>query len=146
MIRAYIPSDKPALIKLIRLNTPTYFDKEEETELAHYLDNQLEDYFVIEQYNKIIGCGGINYELENKTAIISWDIIHPQQQGKGIGKNLLTFRINKIKKTKLYTQIIVRTSQHTFKFYNKLGFVLLQTSKNYWAKGIDLYYMALKIS
>lgn len=146
MIRPYTSTDKPALLDLIRLNTPNYFDKKEENDFVYYLDNEIEDYFVVVQDGITIGCGGINYEANNNTAVISWDIIHPGYQGKGIGNKLLSYRIDKIKKTKLYTQIIVRTSQHTFKFYNKLGFKLLKATKNYWAKGIDLYYMALKIA
>ncbi len=112
----------------------------------HYLDNETEDYFVVEQDSKIIGCGGINYEPGINAAIISWDIIHPNYQGFGIGEKLLLYRIKEIKNDAIYKKIIVRTSQHTFKFYNKLGFKLLKTTKNYWAKGIDLYYMALNLA
>lgn len=28
-----------------------------------------------------------------------------------------------------------------YKFYQKQGFVLKATHKDYWAKGIDMYYM-----
>ncbi len=143
MIRNYSAKDKEHLVNLIKLNTPTYFDKTEESDFVEYLDSQLEDYYVVEQGSKIIGCGGINYEPESNSAVISWDIIHPNYQGKGIGKELLEFRINKIKEKKKHTQVIVRTSQFTFKFYEKAGFKLIESVKNYWAKGIDLYYMTL---
>ncbi|MCF6351745.1 MAG: GNAT family N-acetyltransferase [Cyclobacteriaceae bacterium] len=143
MIRSYVASDKPTLLNLIRANTPAYFDKVEETDFEKYLDNEIEDYYVIERNEKIIGCGGINYEPESNYAVISWDIIYPNYQGKGIGKELLEFRINKIKEKKKHTQVIVRTSQFTFKFYEKAGFKLIESVKNYWAKGIDLYYMTL---
>jgi len=143
MIKPYFPDYKQDLILLIRLNTPRYFDSSEETELIKYLDGEIEDYYVVELNNNIIGCGGINYEPESNSAIISWDIIHPNYQGKGIGKELLEFRINKIKEKKEYAQIIVRTSQFTFKFYEKAGFKLIESVNNYWAKGIDLYYMTL---
>ncbi len=145
MIRPYTPKDKSQLISLIRLNTPRYFDQAEEQGLKYYLDNETEDYFVEDEGGEIIGCGGINYQDDKKTAIISWDIIRPDYQGKGIGKKLLFYRIDKIKKNKTISQIIVRTSQHTDKFYEKCGFKLDQIEKNYWAKGFDLYQMSIQL-
>ncbi len=146
MIKAYSPEHKLDLIHLIRLNTPRYFDVSEENELIKYLDSETEDYYIVERDGKIIGCGGINYEPDKNSAVISWDIIHPDHQGKGIGKELLDFRINKIKEMKEYVQVIVRTSQFTFKFYEKAGFKLNEIVNNYWAKGIDLYYMSLELT
>ena len=98
------------------------------------------------QEGAVIGCGGINYEQNINAAVISWDIIHPDYQGKGIGKELLHFRINKIKEKNKYAQIIVRTAQFTFDFYKKAGFKLIEIKKNFWAKGIDLYFMTMQIT
>ncbi|MCF6360106.1 MAG: GNAT family N-acetyltransferase [Cyclobacteriaceae bacterium] len=145
MIKSYSPEYKLDLLHLLRLNTPHYFNQSEEIDLIKYLDEQIEDYYVIELNNKIIGCGGINYEPDKNAAIISWDIIHPDFQRKGLGKEILTYRIDRIKKMGIYPQVIVRTSQFTNKFYEKNGFKLIETVKDYWAKGIDLYYMELKL-
>ncbi|VAW25727.1 Ribosomal-protein-S18p-alanine acetyltransferase [hydrothermal vent metagenome] len=145
MIKSYSPEYKLDLLLLLRLNTPYYFNQSEEIDLIKYLDEQIEDYYVIELNNKIIGCGGINYEPDKNAAIISWDIIHPDFQRKGLGKELLTYRIDRIKKMGIYPQVIVRTSQFTNNFYKKNGFKLIETVKDYWAKGIDLYYMVLKL-
>ena len=145
MIRPYSPKDKNALISLIRLNTPQYFDASEEAGFISYLDNEIETYFVFEQEGKILGCGGINYELKSNTGYISWDIIHPRFQGKGIGKKLLLHRIAEIKKSPSIKIIVVRTSQHTANFYAKGGFKLDFVTKNYWAKGFDLYQMKIHL-
>lgn len=146
MIRAYNPPDKNELINLIKLNTPQYFSKAEEKDLSNYLDDEIEDYFVYEEDGAIIGCGGINYEDGDKTAVISWDIIHPDYQGKGIGKQLLLHRINKIKRNKLVIQIKVRTAQLTYKFYEKSDFILQRIEKDFWAPGFDLYYMTIDLT
>lgn len=146
MIRTYIPEDKAELIELIRLNTPQYFDTSEEDYLNNYLENERETYFVVEQDNKIVGCGGINYENNSTIGIISWDIIHPKFQGKGIGKKLLLHRINVLKKDDQVNLIRVRTSQHTDKFYAKCGFSLEFITKDYWAKGFDLYQMKIDLT
>lgn len=145
MIRVYKTEDKTELIELIRLNTPQFFDKSEEMDLNDYLENEREDYFVVEEDHKIVGCGGINYEDNSKIGIISWDIIHPKHQGKGIGKNLLLHRINLLKNSNLVNSIRVRTSQHTDKFYAKSGFILEFITKDYWAKGYDLYQMKIDL-
>lgn len=147
-IRIYQKTDKQELMKLIKLNTPTYFDDSEEEEFAEYLEKYKEDYFVIENKstNQIIGCGGINYFFDEPIPLarISWDIIHPDFQGKGIGKKLLLHRINHIQNKEIKL-IIVRTSQLAYKFYQKVGFELEKTEKDFWAKGFDLYQMKMNL-
>ncbi len=146
MIRKYSHKDKPRLIELLRLNTPEYFDASEEKEFESYLNTEVEDYFVFLENSEIIGAGGINYFLTEKLARISWDIIHPKSQGKGIGKRITEFRINQLKSHPEIEIIQVRTSQRVYKFYEKMGFELENTEKGFWAKNFDLYQMTLSIS
>ncbi|WP_338766187.1 GNAT family N-acetyltransferase [Bernardetia sp. ABR2-2B] len=147
-IRAYQKSDKQELIELIKLNIPTYFEESEEKDFIEYLEKYKEDYFVVESKTtkKIIGCGGVNYFLDEPTALarMSWDIIHPNFQGQGIGKCLLLHRINHIKKQNIKL-IVVRTSQLAYKFYQKAGFELEKVEKDFWAKGFDLYQMKMSL-
>lgn len=144
--RKYNPSDKTEVILLFRLNTPKYFAAEEEKELMVYLDQFSQHYFIIEWEGKIIGCGGINLSEDLTAGRISWDFLHPDHQGKGLGNLLLRFRIEKIKEYKTMKTITVRTSQMAYPFYEKAGFVLKETIKDYWAPGFDLYHMEYKIT
>ena len=144
-IREYKLSDKESIVDLFRLNTPKYFALEEEKELDNYLTNELEYYCVATINNRVIGCGGINFEDNKTIGYISWDIIHPDFQGKGIGKTILKHRIEKLQSTQTIKQILVRTSQHTFKFYEKNGFAILEIIENYWAKGFHLYKMQFSL-
>ncbi len=143
MIRKYSNKDKSEIIELLRLNTPDYFDPSEESDLIYYLDNEVEDYFVFEQDSKIIGAGGINYFPKEKLARISWDMINPQAQGKGIGKELTKHRINLLNQNKEVELIMVRTTQLVYKFYEKMGFELEKVEKDFWAKNFDLYQMKM---
>ena len=143
-LRNYRESDFNSVIELIRLNTPTYFSVEEEKDLADYLKNAIEDYFVIELNHQVVGAGGINYSEDKKKGIISWDMIHPEFQGKSLGKMLLEYRITILKEIKSIEKISVRTSQLTYPFYEKSGFELINIEKDYWAKGFDLYEMEYK--
>ena len=144
MIRKYTKKDKSVLIELLRQNTPQYFDPSEESEFEYYLDSELEDYFVYENNTKIIGAGGINYFLEDKSARISWDIVDSKSQGRGVGKKLTLHRIKHLMRNPKIDIISVRTSQHAYKFYEKMGFELVKITNDYWAKNFDLYLMQMK--
>jgi len=144
MIRKYTREDKTAVVDLLKINTPEYFDLSEEKDLIAYLENELEDYFVVEIESVIVGAGGINYFPEERIARISWDMIHPDFQGRGVGKTLIQYRIDHIKAKSFYNTIEVRTSQLVAKFYHKMGFEIVSIKKDYWAKGYDLYQMIYK--
>lgn len=146
MIRPFHPTDQEKLLHLLRLNTPQYFDSSEEADFKDYLNQSSEHYFVVEEAGQLIGCGGYNFPDGPAIARISWDIIHPDFQGRGIGKQLTLHRINAIKNNPEVNEIIVRTSQLAFRFYEKLGFILEKTEKDYWAKGYDLYWMRMNLN
>ena len=143
MIRHYTPEDQAALLRLIILNTPMYFTAAELKDYEAYLSHEIEDYFVFEQAGSVIGAGGINYFNDQRMARLSWDVVHPDHQKKGVGSQITRHRLNHIRKNPAVDTVMVRTSQLVFKFYEKFGFVLANTSKDYWGKGFDLYEMKL---
>lgn len=145
-IRPYHNSDLSALLDLIELNIPKYFTFSEKEDFENYLTHERELYFVISSGAKIVGCGGINFKDKNTKGFISWDIIHPDYQGESLGTKLLNHRIALLKSLKTVENIIVRTSQLTYVFYEKNGFNLKEKVIDYWAIGFDLYYMELALN
>ena len=145
MIREYESIDKNAVLELIRLNIPKYFASSEEDDFSRYLDSEIELYYVLLFDKKLVGCGGINFSDNRMTGKISWDILHPEYQGKSLGTYLLEYRIKKLKSIDSVQRITVRTSQLAYKFYEKRGFELLEVKKDYWARGFDMYRMEYKI-
>jgi len=143
-IRDYKRQDKNAVLDLLRLNTPHYFAVEEEKDLVYFLENEIEYYFVLECNEKIAGCGGFNFSGDHTTGKISWDIFHPDYQGRSFGSKLLHYRIEKLKEFTELESITVRTTQLVYKFYEKNGFELLEIAENYWAPGFHLYKMRYK--
>jgi ribosomal-protein-alanine N-acetyltransferase len=139
-IREYISSDKKLVIELLRLNTPKYFAPEEEIDFIHYLENEIDFYYVIELENEIVGCGGINFRNET-TGVISWGIIHPKYQKMKLGSKLLKHRICELQKFTNIDRITVRTTQLVFPFFEKNGFKTVQIVDNYWSLGFHLYEM-----
>lgn len=145
-IKPYHKDHKAAVLHLISLNTPSYFAAHERKELYEYLDKFVELYYVAESEGEIIAAAGINFENDGKDATMSWDIIHPAHQGKGIGSLLVSYRIAIIKEQHpSVTKIVSRTSQLTEAFYKKQGFTTVKHIKDHWAPGIDLCTMELKI-
>ena len=140
-IRKVLKQDYEAIIKLLKLNTPLYFAEKEEKDLVYYLENHAENFFVVEMKKDILGCGGFNFSDDLKVGKLSWDIFHPQHQGKGFGTLLTHFRINKLKTYPTVKTISVRTSQLVYPFYEKFGFKTKEIIKDYWAVGFDLYRM-----
>lgn len=145
-IRPYTIADKTTLLELLTLNVPKYFAEEEIEDFRLYLEHKVELYYVAQRKNQIVGAGGINFEENRSIAKISWDFIHPEYHKAGIGTRLLAHRLAVLQTMDDVKTILVRTSQLAYSFYQKNGFVLLETVKDYWAEGFDLYRMEYKKS
>ncbi len=141
LIRDYQTNDALSCLDLVQSNTPAYFVQEEWNDFKKYLELEREDYYVVELDNQVIACGGINYQNHGATAVFSWDVVHPAFQGQSIGKQLLQYRLQKVKTNPGINQLIVRTSQLVYRFYEQFGFKLVITEKAYWAPNLDLYFM-----
>ena len=141
LIRPYKTEDKAFLLHLIDLNIPEYFALDEKLDFENYLQVEIELYYVLIYEEKVIGCGGINFEEDKKVGIISWDIIHPAYHGMSFGTKLLQHRLSILDGMNTVKKIIVRTSQITYEFYEKQGFILKQIIPDYWAEGFDLFFM-----
>lgn len=144
-IRAYETKDKDELIHLLRLNTPQFFAESEEEDFIRYLESERELFYVLLYEQKLLGCGGINFEKGKTIGKISWGIIHPDYQRKSLGTKLLKHRIDILKSMDTIQKIRVRTSQTAYKFYEKHGFELVEIKQDYWAEGFDMYSMAMLI-
>lgn len=145
-IHPYRPKDKEKVLHLISLNTPQYFAAEEEHDLREYLDNERELYYIVLWDDEIVGSGGINFVQHGSTAKISWDLFHPDFQGKSLGSQLMKYRLKILKGNERIEEIVVRTSQLAYRFYEKQGFKLIETHQDYWAEGLDMYYMVYEKS
>lgn len=143
-IRPYKPEDATRVLHLLRLNTPAYFAHEEEKDLADYLAHEREEYYVIECDGLLVGSGGINFAENGTVGRISWDILHPDYQGRSLGTQLLQYRVRRLCATAGVRKITVRTSQLAYKFYSKQGFQLIGIVKDFWAPGFDMYFMEYK--
>ena len=131
-------------MNIIESNTPKYISFNEHLNFEKYLSRDNKKYFVLFHYQNLVACGG--YELNNSQtkAGLSWGLVHRQHHNQGFGSYLLTYRIKNIKKKHPSINIYLDTSQHTYKFFEKFGFIIVQKLKNGYAEKLDKYDMILK--
>lgn len=144
-IRKYHPEDKNDVVETFKLNVPTYFSEIEIQLLINFLEDLKDEAFVITMEDQIVGFAGINRDLEKNEGLLSWGFIHPNFHKKGLGSLLTKHRISVLNEDKRLKTIIVRTSQLVFPFYEKMGFKLIKTEKDYWDIGYDLYEMKMNL-
>ncbi|MCC6412496.1 MAG: GNAT family N-acetyltransferase [Saprospiraceae bacterium] len=143
MIRPYNPSDHDALLDVLKRNVPANFAPEEVGDFEQYLVLHGDHYQVFEHDGKVVGGSGYNVLPETKEGRISWIFFDPEYAGKGLGKQLTYHVLGILKDEPEVDKLVVRTSQMASPFFEKFGFKLTDVQKDYWAEGIDLYYMEM---
>lgn len=145
MIRPYTSEDKEELVEVFTLNVPKYFDPKEIQDFKKYLEVYKGTYFTITSGNKIIGGVGCNYLEKNNVGEITWIFFHPEFAGKGFGNKSVVHCLSILKSNIEIQRVTVRTSQLAYGFFEKFGFTIKKTAKDYWGLGLDLYEMELEI-
>jgi ribosomal protein S18 acetylase RimI-like enzyme len=131
-------------IKIIRSNTPKYIDLSEHSDYEDYLSRNDKIYFVLFKNSDIVACGGYGLNNSGTKAGLSWGLVHSQHHNKGYGSELLKYRLNHIKINYPNIEIHLDTSQHTYRFFKRFGFIVKKISKNGYGERLDKYDMILK--
>ncbi|MEP7149096.1 MAG: GNAT family N-acetyltransferase [Acidobacteriota bacterium] len=139
-LRRYRTDDLDAVIDIFRSNIPKYFGPAEEPGLRDFLTNVSADYFVAEIDDEIIGAGGLALNPD-KTVSLCWGMISSDHLGKGLGRELTEFRIQKASESYGNLPLVISTSQHTQGFYEKFGFRLVEHKPDGFGSGIDICKM-----
>lgn len=142
-IRLYSPHDYDALMDIFDSNCPFYLAKEEKELFHSWLNNLQGNYYVVELEGAVVGCGGVAY-VKNE-AHFCWGLIHNDYHGKGYGKALSMYRLEEIRKQPNVTLVKLETSQHTYRFFEKLGFRTDVIVPDGFGPGLDNYKMILNI-
>ncbi len=141
-IRPYHPNDRTRCLQLFDSNFPKYFAQEEKASFISWLDNPIrEDYEVLTVDNTIIACGGIYFAPHENAAGLAWGMVHNSFHKMGYGKQLTLYRLEKLMIQFPDVTHKVETSQHTFGFYQLMGFKTVDIVKDGFAPGLDKYVM-----
>lgn len=145
IIRKFDPADKAALERIFNANIPKYFHPKELIQFSEYLGLFGETYYTLIHEDRIIGGLGYVISSDHFTADITWIFLSPDKQGQGFGKQAVNHLLIKLKSILSLKKIKVRTSQYGNMFFESFEFKLIHFEKNYWAEGLDLYEMELKL-
>lgn len=142
-IRKYQNGDLDAVVDIFRSNIPKYFTEIEEPGLYEFLGSErIEDYYVVEIDDRIVGAGGIAYDdIDEPTVSLCWGMVHKDLLGTGIGKELTRFRVELSRNQYPDHPLTIGTSQHTAGFYEKFGFRTVEHTPDGYGPGIDMCRM-----
>jgi [ribosomal protein S18]-alanine N-acetyltransferase len=160
-IRKYTPSDFEGCMAVFDSNLPLYFDHSERPQFVTWLEHcgnnaleyksptysnaEFDSYEVVEdETEKIVGCGGYYICKDLSEARMAWGMIHSGYHGKGIGTLLFQSREEELSIKYPKHIITLGTSQHTFRFYERMGMCVLDIIKSGYGAEIDQYNMQMK--
>ena len=130
-------------VDIIESNTPKYILPIEHLAFKKYLLKKNKTYFVLFNGSNLVACGGYRINDSKTKAGLSWGLVHREHHSQGFGSYLLRYRIDNIKKKYPPVNIHLDTSQHTYKFFEKFGFIVRKISNNGYGEGLDMYDMIL---
>lgn len=140
-IRPYRPDDLEPLLTVFRKNVPDAFAPNEVGEYADFLRVNSDPYFVADLSGLVVGACGHYSKQDGRDWHICWIFSDPDHKGSGIGTALLTHNLDAIRSQPGIQIITCRTSQVAYRFFKKFGFQLDYTTPDFWAPGLDLYFM-----
>lgn len=141
-IRLYKVSDRNRCLEIFDSNYPKFFAAEEKILFANWLDKEnREEYYILTVGDITIACGGIYFDTKENLAGLAWGMVHNAFHKQGYGRRLTAFRIVKLNEQFPGITHKVETSQHTFVFYELMGFKISAVIKNGFAVGLDKYVM-----
>jgi len=150
IIRTYHSNDKDACLIAFKSNVPYHFTEEEIAYFEQFLDSFQQKapnttyYFVVELANKIIGCGGFGDKDQTDHISLAWGLIHNDYHKKGYGELLLKHRLHYLKQYFPLKIVYLDTTQYSYGFFQKFGFVITKISNDYYTLGLHRYDMKLE--
>jgi ribosomal-protein-alanine N-acetyltransferase len=156
IIRPYNKADKEYCLIAFKSNVPMYFTEEEITDFENFLDrlemgtedaDSCNTYFYVVVLNgNVIGCGGFGDRYKDSIISLAWGLIHKDFHKRGLGEQLLLHRLEQIKKNYPSSPVVIDTTQFSFSFFEKYGFVTTKITLDYYTEGMHRYDMSLNNS
>jgi predicted GNAT family N-acyltransferase len=143
-IRPYTIADREDCLRVFRSNVPHYFAPNEEADFDTFLLQPIGSYFVMLKDDQIIGCGGFEISADGTEAGLTWGMVTREAHGQGWGRLLLIYRISALWGRAPHALVIINTSQHTAPFFEKYGFIAIETHLDHFAPGLHEVIMILR--
>lgn len=151
-IRPYAPADHAACLAIFAGNLPRYFAPAELPDFARWLDAQdagrlaypeslAEPYFVVEEAGQVVACCGLGILPGRPWLTMAWGMVRSDLHRQGIGRALLQHRLQLAATRYPSYMVALDTSQHTYPFFEKLGFQIMKITPDGYGPGLDRYDM-----
>lgn len=143
-IHRYEKADADVCLGLFRSNADRYFDPSELVLYEEFLagDALKGTYYVARQGGPVVGAGG--YSFHKGAYWLDWGIVHRLRHGRGIGTQLVQYRLAKIREEAPSATIRLTTSQYTVGFYERQGFDVQEFFKDGFGKGLHKYLLEVR--
>lgn len=141
--RKYEAQDLERLRAMFFSNIPPYFDESEWPLFEKFLANDLGTNWIYEvalHEGRIVGAGGIGLKPDG-TVNMAWGMLDRNEHKKGFGRLLLEHRLEWAERAFPGLPVSVTTSQYTYGFFERLGFIVTEFKEDFWAKDLHLYRM-----
>ena len=146
-LRSYQTADDDGCLAVFDSNVPKFFAPHERAAFAAFLATSTDPYFVVvDDLGQVIGCGGYYVNHERAAAGLTWGMVNRGLHRQGIGRFLLLARLQRIGQEPNVTSVLLNTSQHSYGFFAKVGFVVESIVENGFAEGLDEYKMVLQLT
>lgn len=146
LLRPYLVSDRAACVGLFEGNVPAYFGEHEKDDFLRCIDQEIDPYFVLEDgRGQLAGYGGYAvHPAMPATAGLTWGMIRRDLHGQGLGRCLLTGRLERIRAEGRFTEVRIETTPMS-RGFARFGFLPIRTQSNGFGRGYDLVEMSLSI-
>jgi ribosomal-protein-alanine N-acetyltransferase len=152
ILRPYQSADRKECLSIFKSNTPRFFTPEELSDFEQWLDRcdpeyqglqegNTNYYYIAEAGGAVTACGGFCYVEQENTVYMAWGMVNRTSHLQGIGHRLFEYRMQQISDLYPGLPVCLDTSQHTYTFFEKLGFRVTGIQKDYYGPGLDRYDM-----
>jgi len=128
--RRFSQQDLPKCLELYALNEPGRFPRG----VIQTYEESLKggnSYFLVGEFDgRIVASGGLAYTMREDIAVLCFGLVHPSEQGKGIGTALLLARLSLLKPNRHDYHVLIFAVKDSFGFYLRFGFRDFQAWKD----------------
>jgi N-acetylglutamate synthase-like GNAT family acetyltransferase len=141
-IRPYSDDDRAACLDILDENTPEFFVPGDREALDGFLARLPGPYYVGEEEGRIVACGGWAMHSRD-VAVLTWGMVRRALQRRGVGRMLLRFRLDAVRKESRVSVVRIHTVQLVQRFFAKEGFIAVDSVPDGFGPGLDRVTMEL---
>jgi GNAT superfamily N-acetyltransferase len=143
-IRPYSKADRHACVEILLSNVPEFFIPTDVASYPTFLDALPGPYFVLEEFGQTVACGGWAIDADG-VADLTWAMVRRDLHRRGLGRELLRFRLDAICDETQATLVRVRTTQLVQPFFTRSGFRVMDVVVNGYGAGQDRVTMEMNL-